>query len=266
MIFYLGTHEVTWLGKTDVPLFYTHRRLKPRRTFPRALGPWALDSGGYTELGKYGRWVETPEAYAADVRRYAEQIGNLRFALTQDWMTLPDLLELTGLTVEEHQRRTVRSYLDLRELAPDLPWAPTLQGWTAEEYLRCADLYADAGVDLKALPVVGLGSIAGRQETEAARLIIRRVATLGLRVHGLGVKTGLRTNGQLLDSSDSLAWSYRARKAARTRAKLGLRGSVPGCERLASCANCLHFALSWREEILSGAGTVEDGIQEDLFG
>lgn len=51
--FYLGTSEVRWLGQANVPLFISHRRLAPRKSFPRALTGWALDSGGFTELSMY---------------------------------------------------------------------------------------------------------------------------------------------------------------------------------------------------------------------
>jgi hypothetical protein len=73
--FYLGTHRPNWLGKTDIPLFISHRVLDGRKTFPRALGPWALDSGGFTEIDTYGRWVTTEPDYIQAVARYAREIG-----------------------------------------------------------------------------------------------------------------------------------------------------------------------------------------------
>ena len=51
-------------------------------------------------------------------------------------MCEPFILEKTELPVEEHQRRTVPNFLHLKELAPDLPFAPVLQGWTLEDHLR----------------------------------------------------------------------------------------------------------------------------------
>ena len=65
--FYLGTHEVSWLGRTAAPLFVSHRRLRARRRLPRALGAWALDSGGFTELALNGRWETSPTTYVAAV-------------------------------------------------------------------------------------------------------------------------------------------------------------------------------------------------------
>lgn len=54
----------------------------------------------------------------------------------------------TGLSVWDHQLKTVASYLNLMTLDAELPWMPVLQGFTLDEYLRCADQYGRAGVDL----------------------------------------------------------------------------------------------------------------------
>jgi hypothetical protein len=47
------------------------------------------------------------------------------FASPQDWMREPVMIERTGLSVREHQARTVANYLDLRMLAPRLPFIRT---------------------------------------------------------------------------------------------------------------------------------------------
>lgn len=49
-LFYLGTHQPQWLGRYDVPMFISRRRLSSRKSLPQARGRWALDSGGFTEL------------------------------------------------------------------------------------------------------------------------------------------------------------------------------------------------------------------------
>jgi hypothetical protein len=170
--FYLGVHVPHWLDKAGVPLFVSHRTLKDRKTFPRAAAPWALDSGGFTELSLFGEWRTTPREYVTAVRRYRDEVGMLAWASPQDWMNEPAMLERTGLTVAEHQRRTVENLLTLRSLAPDLPIIPVLQGWTADDYHRCADLYEQAGVDLTAEPVVGVGTVCRRQDTGAADVIV----------------------------------------------------------------------------------------------
>ncbi len=241
MRFYLGTDRANWLGLTDVPLFISHRTLAPRRSFPRALGPWCLDSGGFTELNARGTWKTTPMAYAVAVARYSAEIGNLAWASPMDWMCEPAVLARTGLAVAEHQRRTVRNYLDLRSLDPALPFVPVLQGWDVEDYLRCVDLYAAAGVDLTAEPVVGLGTVCRRQNTRPFVPIVTGLADMGIRLHAFGVKvTGLARVAYALESADSMAWSFAAR--------MGERG--PDCTHRPKCNHCLAFALHWRKGVL----------------
>lgn len=250
MTFYLGTDRVHWLASAGVPLFVSHRQLTSRVSLPRATSPWALDSGGFTELSTHGEWKTTPEQYVSAIRRYRDEIGMLQWAAPQDWMNEPAMIERTGLSVPEHQRRTVENYLHLRDIAADLPIIPVLQGWDPDDYLRCADLYAAAGVDLAAEPVVGVGTVCRRQDTASGTAVLTELRTLGLSLHGFGVKvTGLRAFGALLTSSDSMAWSYRARRAAGDRQARGKSGSVDGCPKK-TCAHCLHFALTWREALL----------------
>jgi hypothetical protein len=134
-VFYLGTHQPNWLRLTDVPLCISRRRLEKIKRLPQAIGPWALDSGGFTELSLHGRWTITADQYVAEVRRYAADMGNLRWAAPMDLMCEPWILEMTGLSVAEHQLRTLENYLELCSKAPHLPWIPVLQGWTIREYL-----------------------------------------------------------------------------------------------------------------------------------
>ena len=224
-----------------MPLFVSRRQLAPRKTLPRAIAPWALDSGGFTELSLHGRWTVSAAEYVREVRRCRDEIGMMQWAAPQDWMCEPDMLAKTGLTVEEHQRRTVENFLELRSLAPDLPICPVLQGWCAGDYDDHVEAYTRAGVDLRAEPIVGVGTMCRRQATMRAGHILSNMADYGLRVHAFGLKTqGLRLSVNVLTSSDSLAWSLNAR---RTR-------PLPGCTH-ASCANCMIYALAWREELLT---------------
>jgi hypothetical protein len=238
--FYLGVPEPGWLARTDAPLFVSQRRLAGRRRLPLATCSWALDSGGFTELSLYGEWRTTPGAYVAAIWRYATEIRRLDWAAPMDWMCEPSMLARTGLTVPQHQRRTVNNLLTLRTLAPDLPIIPVLQGWTLSDYLRCLDLYAASGVDLTAEPLVGLGSVCRRQHLQTIGAIVERLASMGLRLHAFGVKVaGYDLYGHRLASLDSMAWSFRARRSA----------PMPG-HRHRTCANCLSFALGWRAGLL----------------
>lgn len=260
MNFLLGTHMPAWLHTVDVPLFVSAIRLRKRAKHRPALRPWALDSGGFSELTTHGRWTVGPEQYADEVAAWSEAIGSLQWAAVQDWMCEPTVRELTRLTVREHQARTVASLHDLRHLAPDLPWVPVLQGWAPGDYFDHVKLYAAEGVDLRREQIVGIGSVCRRQGTAEALIVIRDLAADGIKLHGFGFKTSgltqLAAQGGGLVSADSLAWSYGARK----------RPPLDGCAHR-TCANCPRWALQWREALLSKVASVRARPEQmALFG
>jgi hypothetical protein len=223
-------------------------------SLPRARGPYAIDSGGFTELSLHGEWTVPVRQYVAEVRRFAEWIGMPRFAAQQDWMVEPQILARTKKTVEEHQRLTLENYLELMNLAPDLPWAPVLQGWTWGDYLRHAEAYQRAGIDLSMPPVVGVGSICRRQGTLRAGAVLACLKDTKAKLHCFGMKVrGLALSKDLVCSADSLAWSFAARK----------RPALPECAAdHRSCQNCLRYALRWRKKLLDALG-VEDRPREE---
>lgn len=256
MRFFLGTHQAGWLARADVavPMFVSHVRLRARKTLPRAVTSWALDSGGFSEVAVHGAdaFAEGPGSYVAAVRRYRDEVGQLAWAAPQDWMCEPFMTAKTGLTVAQHQRRTVDNYLTLRELDPQLPFIPVLQGWAHDDYLRCADLYGRAGVDLAAEPLVGLGSVCRRNRTGEVANLVMTLADAGLAIHAFGAKgDGAVAIAAHAASCDSMAWSYWARREP----------PLPGCTHK-SCANCPRYALAWRARLLKRIATP----QLDLFG
>lgn len=263
--FYLGTHEPSWLPRAKVPLFVSRRRLARCVAMPRAAAAWALDSGGFTELQLYGRWTVAAADYVAEVRRYRDEVGRLIWAAPQDWMCEPIVIAGgqagpvrfvgTGLSVAEHQARTVNNLLELRALAPDVPWAPVLQGWTRDDYLRCWAAYDTAGVDLEREPIVGVGSVCRRERSGQAQSIFE--ALQPLRLHGFGLKLrGLERSAHLLSSADSMAWS----KGAAQRGHLCGRSHPRGGK---SCANCFTWAMQWRAQVV---GQLFGPRQQALFG
>ena len=254
MRFFLGFHHPHQLAHARVPLFVSHRQLRRLRSLPRAADVWALDSGGFTELSEHGRWTISATDYARAVARYRDEIGRLAWVAPQDWMCEPWILDRTGLTVEEHQRRTIDSVIELRALG--VPAIPVLQGWEHADYHRHVEAYEIAGFDLRAEPIVGLGSVCRRQAHADAADLVRGLAARGLKLHGFGFKsTGLRLCGDALASADSLAWSYHARREP----------PLPECVgKHSNCANCLRFALRWRAALLTRIGQTP-GEQRSLL-
>lgn len=260
--FYLGTHMPNWLESPVVPrdvnLFVSHRRLAGRKSLPKAQVGWALDSGGFSELSLYGEWQTSPQEYVAAVQRYDDEIGMLGWAAPQDWMCEPFMVAKTGLTVEEHQRRTVANFLELRDLwqaiEPDnelrswpehCVFMPVLQGWQLADYRRCADMYTEAGINLSHYPIVGVGSVCRRQATDEIGEIFEALSGLDMAMHGFGVKkAGVEQYGRFLETADSMAWSFDARRGER----------LPECSGHLNCANCLTYALKWRAEVVERIG------------
>lgn len=264
-VFYLGSHQPGWLTKAGVPLFISHRRLAGYRRLPRARAGWALDSGGFSELSMFGAWRTTAAAYVAAVDRYDRQIGGLEWAAPQDWMCEPFMLAKTALSVLEHQHRTVANFTELLELRDQrqstysphrqesCPFMPLLQGWTLDDYWRCVDLYAESGVQLADYPLEGLGSVCRRQATGEIAMIVRALGAV-LPLHGFGCKTaGLVRYGRWLVSADSMAWSVAGRRSP---------GCAPGH---GSEANCLRYALAWRDRVVDALAASEQHEQLDLF-
>ena len=249
---YLGTHEPSWLGKAGVPLFISHRRLsRLRRTLPKAIAPWGLDSGGFSEISLFGCWKTTPREYLSAVVKYDTQIGKLEIAAPLDVMCEPDMVAKTGLSVLDHQKMTVANYVELCKLWPDYseetnPIFPVLQGYQIADYERCITMYADAGVDLSAVHLVGVGSVCRRQHTEEIGHVIEAILATdaGIPLHGFGCKT-----------RGFMGWSYNARRNPK----------LPNCTH-SKCSNCIEWALRWRRNIVGGAWCSRHGEWCQGFG
>lgn len=166
----------------------------------------------------------------------------MTWAAPQDMMCEPFILNKTGLDVIDHQTATVDNFIELRSIAPEVPWIPVLQGFSSDDYIRCIDMYYNAGINLNDFQVTGLGSVCRRQATEEIIEIVERIINYGIiRLHGFGVKqTGLMQLGGLLTSCDSMAWSYNARYK---------RIRLPHHYH-ENCANCMIYAIDWRREML----------------
>lgn len=273
-LFWTGVPAPAWVFGTrrtepyaiDWPAFPSFTTMGQVRNLRPALTDAAMDSGGFTLVSKYGEWPVAPSQYVRFLRRYTAESGRLIWASPQDWMCEPEIItggrrgpEVyagTGLSVAEHQRLTVENYLTLRTLAPELPIIPVVQGWEVHEYERCVELYDAHGIDLRAEPLVGVGSVCRRADTPTGAAIFATLAKAGLRMHGFGVHTrailrilrALAEIGRIdaLISTDSMAWSALAR-----RRNLRLPGCHHGVTGDGNCANCPVWAGLWRGELLA---------------
>lgn len=222
-------------------MFISRRKIEKRRKLVRAIAPWSLDSGGFSEITMFGEWRTSPAKYIRVARRARDEIGLMRWAAPQDWMCEPPMLKRTGLSIAEHQRRTIANYLELKDHAPDVPWIPVLQGWRERDYFEHVEQYARARVDLAREPIVGMGTVCRRQASGGAGHVLSRLAAAGIRIHAFGFKTrGVLECAHVLASADSHAWAMTAH----------YRNPMPGHTHR-RCKNCLIYALAWRDHVLN---------------
>jgi hypothetical protein len=158
VIFYLGAHHPHWLAQSTVPLFVSRRALERYKKLPRAtVVPWALDSGGFTELTMHGKWTHasrptTPRSCAGTAPRSASST----WAAPQDWMCEPaDDLDGRACLCSSTSAARSTTFSSYARVAPDLPIIPVLQGWSLGDYMEHVEMYDDAGVDLVSERLVG---------------------------------------------------------------------------------------------------------------
>lgn len=216
MRFFVGLHIPNHAHKVD-SAFISINRIRDRKS-GFAVNDWILDSGAFTTIDKYGYYPETPEVYAAQIKRWSTN-GNLLAAVSQDYMCEAHMLAKTGLSIAEHQRLTIERYDAL--IACDtggVQIIPVLQGYAPQDYVEHIRQYGDR---LTPGMWVGVGSVCKRNGDPAAiedvLLAIKRERP-DIRLHGFGVKTTALRSGvvrDLLHTADSMAWSFAARIEGR---------------------------------------------------
>jgi hypothetical protein len=227
MKFFVGLHHPAD-ARRFARSFISVNQLRSRRsTFPA--NDWILDCGAFTEVDRRG-----PLAWSGGaVARYADEIGrwarlasgNLLAAVAPDLMCEPEMIRKVGIgqqSARVHAGITIHQYLLVMEhfgWSPPCYVMPVLQGYTPSDYVWCIGQY---GTSLKSGMWVGVGSVCKRNANpaaiEAVLLAIHEVRP-DLKLHGFGVKLTALSSAVVRDhlySSDSMAWSYHARKNGRS--------------------------------------------------
>jgi transcriptional regulator of met regulon len=215
--FFVGLHQVSDAKHFDAA-FISVNRLRNRKSHFQ-VKDWIMDSGAFTEVVRHGGYRFPVSEYASHIKRFAS-CGTLLAAVAQDYMCESFVLEQTGKTIKEHQDMTIERYDDLMsEDVGGVYIMPVLQGYDPQDYVNHVKAY---GKRLKHGAWVGVGSVCKRNSNpksiEAVLLAIHRTRP-DLRLHGFGVKTtGLGSSivSSLLETADSMAWSYGARVQGRS--------------------------------------------------
>ena len=186
----------------------------------------ALDSGGFTAMRAGGyRWsvAEYVEFVATNGGDGAQPIPWSWWA-AMDYCCEPEIAPNRA----EVQRRMAATVASYQETLEHLAWwrgegdaetpdpVPVLQGRTVADYLWSAD----ATAEVRALPtLVGVGSVCRRPVGEIVAIVdaLDRALPGHVRLHLFGAKGAALPHLAAYDrvaSVDSMAWDYRARRAA----------------------------------------------------
>jgi hypothetical protein len=216
MYFHVGLHQPSDCQHFERS-FVSINRIRQRKA-KFSVNKWIMDSGAFTEISSHGEYRTEPEEYAREAARW-EGNGSLLCIVSQDYMCEPFILKKTGMTVREHQEKTVERYVRIVAASP-VSVMPVLQGYQLADYLNHIDDYGTRGL-LSPGMRIGVGSVCKRnsnvEEIEDILFAIKEKAPY-LRLHGFGLKTtALRSEAvwAMLYSADSMAWSYSARMQGR---------------------------------------------------
>lgn len=109
--FFVGIHD-PHIARHFRCCFINVNRLRRRKRAPFKVGRWIMDSGAFTELLHFGDYRFDVAEYAAQIAKWWNN-GQLLAAVAQDYMCEPFILEKTGLTILEHQQKTIARYDEL---------------------------------------------------------------------------------------------------------------------------------------------------------
>lgn len=212
MRFFVGLHQPSDARHFEAS-FVSVNRLRNRKG-PFKVTDWIMDSGAFSTITTHGGYPHPVDEYAAHIRRWRRN-GHLVAAVSQDYMCEPAMLAKTGLTVSEHQRLTIERYDALLRCDVGCYILPVLQGYAPSDYVAHMTQY---GNRLGGGAWVGVGSICKRNKSPSLILdvlIAIKTERPDLRLHGFGLKITALGNGTiraLLESADSMAWSFAARR------------------------------------------------------
>ncbi len=208
MRFYIGMHVISHIDMFENS-FISVNILKERKSDIHP-NNWVLDSAAFTQVLALGDFIMSPSDYVNHINRWS-RCGHLIAAVSQDYMCESFILKKWNRTVHDHQRKTVDRFYTIIDLNPNVYILPVLQGYTLEDYLKCADMY-----NFPPGCYVGIGSVCKRNRNiDEVKSILKGVADYtGFNLHGFGLKLTALQNPEirkLLSSSDSMAWSFNAR-------------------------------------------------------
>lgn len=243
MILYLGVWQ-NRQARIAPQFMFSLRRLKERKSPAPFQGyDWIMDSGAFSEININGHYTYTPEEYL----KYVEMHQPSRF-FNMDYMCEPFVLAKTGLTVKEHQARTIENQIKIMDLLNKYDitgeFCGCIQGWKIDQYLEHIDALKAHGL---ITPKMGVGSVCRRNSKAQIVEVLNAVKTElpCVKLHGFGVKTDILKEPLIydcLDTCDSMAWSFDGRRIEK-------KPCLDCQHHCKNCANCHVYMMKWYDRL-----------------
>jgi hypothetical protein len=168
-----------------------------------------IDSGGFTAAKRWGRYPWTPAQYADWIAEESRDV-QLDFCATMDYACEKTVNRSILTTNKERIEESIQNELACRQVAPDLPWLPVLQGDNLAE--REFDLSLRRRLGLIPATFAGLGSICGRGVVGARQVIkFYRHQLPGVKYHAFGLHVQALDDDEVfmaVRSWDSYSWNW----------------------------------------------------------
>jgi len=245
MKIYLGIYQIKHAQYAPQFMFSVRRLISRRTSVPFNNYNWMLDSGAFSEINLNGKYTFTPEEYL----HYVELHQPTLF-FNMDYICEPFVLQKTGMTVKQHQSKTLDNQIRIMDLLDNYDiksnFAGCIQGWQISDYLNCIDMLKEHGLITS---IMGVGSICRRNSEYQIIKILEAIKQElpNTKLHGFGIKTDILKIPivyKYLNSCDSMAWSFAGRKSK----KLCMNCKYPNVK---NCANCHYYMLNWYNKLVT---------------
>lgn len=190
---------------------FTETLVNRKSPLPIDVQIWMLDSGGFRQVIKYGKYRHTHEKYLSQI-----EMLKPKYFFNMDYMCESFALEKTGLSIKEHIEKTIDNHITILDKLNDYniksQFLGVIQGFEVDDYIYCIDRMKEQDIIQN---YMGVGSVCRRNAEREIYEVLNAIHNEipDTKLHAFGVKGtifdapyGSRVV-ELLHSCDSMAWS-----------------------------------------------------------
>ena len=186
-----------------------------------------IDSGAYDFIiKKKGEYPYEPKEYFNDILNLSDKrIILLDYLVTMDLICNPVISKIEHKNNLKKIRKTIENTIKLDRLFehenPNFRLMPVIQGYSVEEYEKCAQLLIDSNIMISKKSsdfLVGIGSLANRTKVGEIKAVLKAISDKfsdndykNIGIHLFGVRLNAIKDhevAQRISSFDSFSWTF----------------------------------------------------------